>query len=146
MQNETEASHTTQMDLRPTRVRRLADPSLLADAYFMPDVSALPVEIINLHDGTVTAEWLDGRTLNYESEEDLWRACHDKIKPPRVSPTWIPSVANLTKEAPCIHEREAGVTGHFARDAWANRPAALAVYVQVGLADVGRPAWCDEKQ
>jgi len=67
----------------PVRLRRLLDVTLLESAYGRGVHDRVPVEIVDLDDGSVLCEWscerddeVVGRRVRYASEVDMWRELH----------------------------------------------------------------------
>lgn len=68
----------------PTRLRRLLDVALLESAYGRGVHDRVPVEIVDLSDGSLVCEWscerddeVVGRRVRYASEADMWRELHE---------------------------------------------------------------------
>ena len=79
-----ETTDITSAPVTPVRLRRLLDVALLESAYGRGVHDRVPVEIVDLSDGSLVCEWscerddeVVGRRVRYASESDMWRELHE---------------------------------------------------------------------
>lgn len=117
------SANETRPSPSPVRLRRLLDVALLESAYGRGVHDRVPVEIVDLDDGTILCEWscerddeVVGRRVLYASEADMWRELHTIAQTQGVMRTipfyaaraWSSASASMAPPAPeAVLERAA---------------------------------------
>jgi hypothetical protein len=154
MPTETEIETVTSLPTPvPTRVRRLLDVALLERAYGRGAHDRVPVEIVDLDDGSLVCEWscerddeVVGRRVRYASESDMWRELHELARAkgvPRTIPfhaarAWASASTGETTTSFTPAELELRARADAARDFHAEDKAP-----GLDVVDGARAAWID---
>ena len=147
-----ETTNTTPVPATPIRLRRLLDVALLESAYGRGVHDRVPVEIVDLSDGSLVCEWscerddeVVGRRVRYASEADMWRELHELARSqgvPRTVPfyaarAWSSAlVGGVTTATPAELELQARADATRDFHAEDSSPG-------VDVTDGARAAWVD---